>query len=92
MILKDKAVGKVIVVDGGSSDRTGELARKAGATVILHNAPPENGGGRGGQIGAGVKAATGNIVAVVHADTYITTPAFTRILEMLVRQPSYNFV
>lgn len=85
-VLSDEAVTEVIVVDGGSSDRTAELARKAGAIVLFHSAPIDAGGGRGGQIAAGVTAATGDVIAIVHADARVTTPEFTRMLSVLRRE------
>ena len=80
-------VGEIIVVDGGSRDGTAEAARAAGARVLVHSAPPESGGGRGGQLRAGVLAATGDVVAIVHADTLPTVHAFARIAEVLRRNP-----
>lgn len=81
-------VGEIIVVDGGSSDGTAEAARTAGARVLVHSAPPDSGGGRGGQLRVGVMAATGDVVAIVHADTRTTARTFTRIAEALRRNPS----
>ncbi|MFP4309874.1 MAG: glycosyltransferase [Desulfococcaceae bacterium] len=81
-------VGEIIVVDGGSSDGTAEAARTAGARVLIHAQPPHSGGGRGGQLRAGVLAATGDVVAIVHADTRTTAHTFTRISEALRRNPS----
>ncbi|RLC20299.1 MAG: hypothetical protein DRI57_05125 [Deltaproteobacteria bacterium] len=86
-LLRDKAVHEVIVVDGGSSDKTPFLAQKAGARVIEHAAPPEHGEGRGGQIHAGIMAAKGDVVAIVHADALVTAPTFTRMVQLLRRQP-----
>jgi rSAM/selenodomain-associated transferase 2 len=54
---------EVIVVDGGSSDRTVSITRAAGARVLL--APR----GRGSQIGAGVAAARNHWLLLLHADT-----------------------
>lgn len=59
----DGAPGEVIVVDGGSTDRTGDVARSAGATVMT--APR----GRGSQLGAGGDAAHGDWLLFLHADT-----------------------
>lgn len=81
-------VGEIIVVDGGSSDGTAETARAAGARVLVHSAPPDSGGGRGGQLRAGVRAATGDVVAIVHADTRTTAHTFRRIADALRRNPS----
>jgi rSAM/selenodomain-associated transferase 2 len=57
--------GEVIVVDGGSTDTTVAVARAAGATVL--QAPA----GRGGQMRAGVAAASGKILLLLHADTIL---------------------
>ncbi len=54
---------EVVVADGGSSDGTRELARRAGARVI--DAPP----GRGAQLAAGAAAAAGDWLLFLHADT-----------------------
>jgi hypothetical protein len=86
-IRRDPAVREIIVVDGGSGDDTVSVARKAGARVIPHIAPPESGGGRGGQIRAGVDAASGDAIAVVHADTRVPAGAFSRMVRLLRRNP-----
>src|SRR4051794_38724179 len=54
---------EIIVVDGGSSDETGDLACAEGARVLL--AQP----GRGTQMHAGALEATGDVLWFVHADT-----------------------
>ena len=56
-------VGEVILADGGSRDRTRELARAAGAQVL---ATPQ---GRGLQLAAGAAAARGPWLLFLHADT-----------------------
>ncbi|MDM8552162.1 glycosyltransferase [Desulfobacterales bacterium HSG2] len=86
-IRRDPAVNEVIVADGGSSDQTALFAEQAGATILTHKASIEKGGGRGGQIGAGVRAATGDVIAIVHADARIRAPVFSKILSVLKRQP-----
>lgn len=86
LVLRDRFVVEVIVVDGGSTDDTIAEASRAGARIIRHPALPERGGGRGGQIRAGVAAAVGDIIAVVHADTRIAAPAFNDIVGLLRRQ------
>ncbi len=54
---------QILLVDGGSADETVVLARAAGWDVLLSE------GGRARQINAGVAAARGEIVCVLHADT-----------------------
>lgn len=60
----DPAPAEIMLVDGGSTDRTCEIAREAGWRVI------ESDKGRALQINAGVEAARGEILCVVHADTH----------------------
>jgi rSAM/selenodomain-associated transferase 2 len=54
---------EVIVVDGGSSDGTAEVARGRGARVI------NSARGRGAQMHAGALAARGEVLWFLHADT-----------------------
>jgi len=54
---------EVIVVDGGSVDETAELARSRGAKVIQSDP------GKAVQMNTGAKAAAGDILVFLHADT-----------------------
>lgn len=54
---------EIIVADGGSRDRTAEIAEACGAKLV-HSGP-----GRGRQMNAGAAAASGEILVFVHADT-----------------------
>jgi rSAM/selenodomain-associated transferase 2/rSAM/selenodomain-associated transferase 1 len=56
---------EVIVADGGSTDRTAELARCMGARVITSPA------GRAQQMNAGARQATGETLVFLHADTLL---------------------
>ena len=63
------ALGKVpeiVVVDGGSDDATAAAARAAGARVIKAER------GRGAQLAAGVTAAAGDWLLLLHADTILS--------------------
>ncbi len=81
--LSGSHVIEAIVVDGGSEDATRSEAVRAGARIVVHNAPIRNGGGRGGQINAGLSHARGDIVAIVHADTHVPAAAFRKMLHAL---------
>ncbi len=54
---------EIIVVDGGSSDATMAVAHRAGARLVR---TPR---GRGAQLAAGARAATGEWLLFLHADT-----------------------
>jgi rSAM/selenodomain-associated transferase 2 len=70
---------EVIVVDGGSSDRTSELARPL-ADIVL-KAPR----GRARQMNAGAARASGDILVFLHADTRLPPASDRLIIEGLRR-------
>jgi GT2 family glycosyltransferase len=84
---KNPVVEEIIVVDGGSTDSTVDLAKKAGARVIDQKSFLKADNGRGGQIEVGIRDARGDVVAIVHADTVVTPSTFNKILKVLSRQP-----
>jgi rSAM/selenodomain-associated transferase 2 len=73
---------EVIVVDGGSSDRTREISAETGATVIT--AAP----GRARQMNIGAQQATGDILLFLHADTCLPPAAFGAI-GVALKEPRY---
>jgi|CXWL01.1.fsa_nt_gi rSAM/selenodomain-associated transferase 2 len=68
---------EVVVSDGGSSDRTRELATQHGARVVTGAA------GRGGQLIRGVAATTTDAVLVLHADTELPVGAGAAVRRAL---------
>jgi rSAM/selenodomain-associated transferase 2 len=58
-------VREIIVVDGGSADATRDVAARLGCHVL---STPR---GRGGQMRAGVAHATGDVILLLHADTWL---------------------
>jgi len=69
--------GEVIVVDGGSVDATCVRATEAGARVLKSDR------GRGRQLQAGIRAARGNVVILLHADTWLPPEAAAAIDDAL---------
>jgi rSAM/selenodomain-associated transferase 2 len=74
------AAAEVLVVDGGSTDGTPAVAEQHGARVV---AAPR---GRGGQIAAGVAAATRPWLLILHADTRLA-PGWDMAARAAMRDP-----
>lgn len=70
---------EIIVVDGGSTDGTCEVARKFGVTVIHSKS------GRARQMNAGAAQATGNVLLFLHADTMLPEDWQGTVREILGR-------
>jgi glycosyltransferase involved in cell wall biosynthesis len=79
-------IHEVIVVDGGSKDRTAALAREAGAKVIVE---PRRGYGLAYK--RGFEAASGEIIATADADGTYPVEMIPHIVDFLVRK-ELNFV
>ncbi len=71
-------VDEVIVVDGGSRDGTVAAAERVDGVVVLH-APR----GRGPQMNAGARAATGDVICFLHADAVLPRDAASHIATAL---------
>ncbi|WP_420485281.1 TIGR04283 family arsenosugar biosynthesis glycosyltransferase [Iningainema tapete] len=72
---------EVIVVDGGSEDKTVAIAQSLGVKVI--SAPR----GRAAQMNAGARVATGEILLFLHADTLLP-PEFDVMVRKALQQPT----
>jgi rSAM/selenodomain-associated transferase 2 len=70
---------EVIVVDGGSQDRTCQIAEEMGA-VVLHSPP-----GRSAQMNMGATHACGDILFFVHADTLLPENYGSEVQRILAR-------
>ncbi len=68
---------EIIFVDGGSQDETVRLARESGLRVI------EGPRGRGQQMNAGAKFASGDVLLFLHADTRLPDGALAMIETLL---------
>jgi rSAM/selenodomain-associated transferase 2 len=70
-------VSEIIVVDGGSADQTLAIAEGLGCRTFRGT------GGRGGQLRLGAGHATGDVVLLLHADTWLPPNAGQAVLQCL---------
>jgi rSAM/selenodomain-associated transferase 2 len=73
---------ELIVSDGGSGDRTVEVARGLGARVLIGPA------GRGGQLNRGAAATSAEILLFLHADTILPPGALMAVREAIAGRPN----
>jgi rSAM/selenodomain-associated transferase 2 len=72
---------EIIVVDGGSQDKTIELAGNLGVKVLIC---PQT--GRANQMNLGASAATGDILLFLHADTHLPV-GYSEIVKKTLSRP-----
>jgi len=68
---------EVIVVDGGSADRTVEIAKAMDARVLV------SARGRGRQLAAGAAAATGDVMVFLHADSQLPVDFVESVVDVI---------
>jgi rSAM/selenodomain-associated transferase 2 len=73
---------EIIVVDGGSGDRTRAVCARSSAKVLM------TGPGRARQMNRGALEATGDVLLFLHADTRLPASAF-RDIESALSDPRY---
>lgn len=74
----DPQPAEVISVDGGSTDRSVEIAREAGFAVIEHGRK-----GRAIQVNRGVEEANAPLICILHADTALPEDALALVERTL---------
>ena len=80
-VKKCSVLREVILVDGGSTDRTVAIARQAGVKIVTSRK------GRGMQVEAGLRRASGDLVLVLHADCVLAEGVLAKMLSSLQRAP-----
>jgi rSAM/selenodomain-associated transferase 2 len=73
---------EIIVIDGGSRDRTCEIASQFGVTVMSSER------GRARQMNRGARQASGDVLLFLHADTHLPNSAFADIAAALANPRS----
>lgn len=79
-------VGRIIVADGGSSDGTADIARRAGAEIL------DAGSGYGRACLMGAQAADGADIIVFMDGDGADDPAFIKDMVAALRSGNYDFV
>lgn len=78
-VLAQDASWEVIVVDDGSKDTTADVARRAGATVVVH---PYN-LGNGAAVKSGARAAKGRVLVYLDADGQHPPSSIPKLLDKI---------
>ena len=79
--LKAGLIKELIITDGGSTDKTHQIAEEAGAVWVTGAA------GRGTQLAKGIEAARGEWLLIVHADTILGENWANAALNYIANSP-----
>lgn len=79
--LQKQSNTEIIIVDGGSQDKTVEIVQKLGIKLICSPRA-----GRAQQMNLGAAVATGNILLFLHADTQLP-PGYQEMVKEALSQP-----
>jgi glucosyl-3-phosphoglycerate synthase len=96
LVERDALVDEIVVMDSGSTDRSLEVARSAGATVVrredvLGHLPPRP--GKGEVLWRSLVATTGDVIVYVDSDLADFSTSFvTGLLGPLLTDPTVQFV
>jgi glycosyltransferase involved in cell wall biosynthesis len=82
------AAAEIIVVDDGSTDRTGEIAAAAGVRLVRHTANR----GYGASLKSGIKAAASEYVLTMDADGQHRLEDVARLCEAIQAEPAPDCV
>lgn len=74
-----RARAEIIVVDDASTDRTAEIAERAGVRVIRHRVNK----GYGAALKTGIRAASGDIIVMMDADSEHDAAQIARLLDAM---------
>jgi GT2 family glycosyltransferase len=79
----------IVVVDDGSTDKTGEIVRKFGPRVKLLT---KTNGGQASAFNAGIPECKGEIVAFLDGDDWWARNKLSRVIEAMATNPSAGIV
>jgi rSAM/selenodomain-associated transferase 2 len=80
--LQSRQPDRIVIVDGGSTDGSIDVVHSLGIDSMI-----VPGVGRGGQIAAGVRACTEDVIVVAHADMRFPRTAFEVLQQFLKDHP-----
>ena len=84
---KNRSIDEVLVVDDGSTDRTSDVAKSFGCTVVRH----EERSGKGSALRSGFSAAKNDIIVMLDADLSHIPEDIPRMIEPL-KDPTVGLV